>query len=84
MPASADEVLSFIVNELLLLRPDFDTFSLNTSTDLVSAGVESIVILQILASVENNLAIPLTLDNLEKCGFKISADTIVGDLCAKS
>jgi len=77
-----DDILALIIAELAVLRPDFDASSLLPSTDLVSAGVESLVILHILAAIEKKLDLPLTLDNLEKCGFRISAETILGDLHA--
>jgi len=82
MNISLDDILAFIVSQLALLKPDFDCSTISVSTDLVSAGVESLVILQILATIEKKFKIPLTLDNLEKCGFKISAETILGDLNA--
>ena len=75
---------AFIVSELRVLRPDLDTQTLSSSTDLVEFGVESLLVLQLLAQIEKKFQLSLTLENLEKCDFKISVETILGDLNAQS
>lgn len=84
MQVSDAALLAFIISELHILRPDLDTQALSSSTDLVEFGVESLLVLQLLAQIEKKFRLCLTLENLEKCGFRISVETILGDLNAQS
>ena len=60
----------------------FDISKIDSSTDLVSLGMDSIDILSLLAEIEDNLSISLRLEALEESNFVISAETIAYNLAS--
>ena len=56
--------------------PDIDLSEFNEATDLVSLGVQSIVILELIAELENHFKKQLTLSMLEHYDYKISAQSL--------
>ena len=60
---------------------NIDIDSIKVDTNLVEYGLESIVILQLIASAEEKFGFKLSLDKLEEYNFEISAYTISNCLC---
>ena len=80
MKQSATQLLELIKKYLLDSGSTIeDVDALDIDTDLVSFGIESIVILQLLAFIEDKCNLSLSLSNLENCNFVISAQTISSD-----
>ena len=51
--------------------------TLNSSTDLVSLGVESIQLLTLLSIIEKRYNLSISLEKLENHNFSFSADTLL-------
>ena len=80
MKQSAGELLELIKKYLRESGSSIEGIeALDIDTDLVSFGIESIVILQLLAFIEDECNLALSLSNLENCNFVISAQTISND-----
>lgn len=71
----SDELLEFIKSYLSKANGRIYQ-DISSGTDLVSLGVESIVILELMSDIESHYGIKLTLSQLEKFQFKISADSL--------
>ncbi len=71
-----EDILLYIKKTLAKEYPSMDLDALLVETDLVHFGIESIVILSLLAEIEREFKIAISLDALEACQYKISAVTI--------
>lgn len=75
---------SFEINNLVNYMKEFikkqsiniDLNEFDETTDLVALGVESIVILQLIADLEDHFKKQLTLSSLEDYNYKISAQSL--------
>ena len=69
------DILGYIKEYLTLNVTNID-IKLDSATDLVSAGVDSIVILGIIAMLEKKLGRAIDMKKLESHGYKMSANTL--------
>ena len=71
-----DEIVEFIKSSLNHAGSHIDLNGLTYDTDLVDFGIESIVLLQLISSIESHFQSKLSLDKLESHNFIISANSI--------
>jgi acyl carrier protein len=69
------DIMGYIKEYLTLNATKID-MKLDSTTDLVSAGVDSIVILGIVAMLEKKLGKTIDMKKLESHEYKISANTL--------
>ena len=75
---NSSQLLSFIRSELVISNPSLNIDSINTDTDLVAFGIESIQLLQLIVKIEKNFGVTLSLEKLSNNCFKFSVNTLLG------
>ena len=76
MEGIEDKLLIYIKQKLKRSDPNIDLNQINLNTDLVDLGVESIVIISLIAEIEEKFKINISLASLEKYNFSISVKSI--------
>ena len=69
-------ILKFIKDFLNEKNPDPAIENIEVSTDLVAFGIESIVLLTLIVSIESSYGVKIDVDKLEHNCFLISAQTL--------
>ena len=83
MECSDESVLSYIKETLIKDNPSLsldDLKELDSDTDLISYGVESILVLSIIAELETSLKKKISLEYFENSNYSISAKSITNNL----
>ncbi len=75
-----DEVFDFIKKTLKKADYTINLEEFNKNTDLASIGVESIVIVTLIADIEEKFKISITLSNLEKYDYIVSVKSICASI----
>ncbi len=72
----SDNILTYIKDILSNESPELNIQDIDINTDLIEFGVESIQVLSILSSIEEEFKLEINLEELEKNNFIISAKVI--------
>ncbi len=73
-----ERVFDFVKSYLLKIDPTLNLHELNINTDLAAFGIESIAIVSLIAEIEEELKINISLSSLEKFNYMISVKSICG------
>lgn len=74
---SSKAILAFVQHFLLTQDSSRDFSDIEVSTDLVSYGIESILLLTLLSEIESKYSLTVSLDRLERHNFIFSVNTLL-------
>ena len=74
---SSKAILAFVQDFLSIQDSSRDFSALDVSTDLVSYGIESILLLTLLSEIESKYSLSVSLDRLERHNFIFSVNTLL-------
>ena len=80
MECKVETVLTFIKESLIKDNPSIDLKDLDFDSDLVQYGIESIMILSIIAELEAVFKKKVSLEDFEKFDYIVSAKSITNNL----
>ena len=74
----SSQLLTFIRDGLAHSNPSLDIGSIGTDTDLITFGIESIQLLQLIVRIEKTFGVSLSLEKLSNNCFKFSVNSLLG------
>lgn len=80
MECTNETVLSYIKKTIIKDNPSLNLNELNFETDLVQYGIESILILSMIAELETLFNKKISLEDFERFDYSISAKSITSNL----
>ena len=74
---SSIELLNYVRQHLFIADNTLDTDLIAEDTDLVSFGIDSIQLLQLIAKIEKEFGVSLSLEKLANNSFQFSIKTLL-------